>query len=58
MLTVEQLKDIVAGHAMDTTQLAMKWKTSDPLIHDRRDDAEQTRQGLSVPAALAAAAIP
>lgn len=31
-LSVEQLKDMVAEHAMDTTKLAMKWKTSDRLI--------------------------
>jgi chemotaxis response regulator CheB len=31
-LRVEQLKDIIAEHAMDTTKLAMKWKTSDRLI--------------------------
>lgn len=31
-LSVEQLKDIVAEHAMDTTKLAMKWKTSDRLV--------------------------
>lgn len=31
-LTVEQLKDMVAEHAMDTTKLATKWKKPDRLI--------------------------
>jgi hypothetical protein len=31
LLTLEQLKDIVAQHGMDRTKLAMKWKTADRL---------------------------
>lgn len=31
-LTVEQLKDIVAEQSMDSSKLAMKWKTADRLI--------------------------
>ena len=31
-LTVDQLKDIVAEHGMDTTKLAMKWRTPQRLI--------------------------
>jgi len=31
-LAVEQLKDIVAHHGMDTAKLAMKWKTPDRLV--------------------------
>lgn len=29
---IEQLKDIIAEHAMDHDRLAMRWKTSDRLI--------------------------
>jgi len=31
-LSVEQLKDVVAHHGMDTARLAMKWKKSDRLV--------------------------
>ena len=31
-LTLEQLKDIVAEHAMDPGKLAMKWRTPERLI--------------------------
>lgn len=31
-LTVDQLKDVVAQHRMDRSQLAMKWRASDRLI--------------------------
>ena len=31
-LDVEHLKDIVAEHAMDSTKLAMKWKTPERLV--------------------------
>src|SRR4051794_7693778 len=31
-LTVDQLKDVVAEHRMDRSQLAMKWRTSERLI--------------------------
>ena len=31
-LTVDQLKDIVAEHRMDRSQLAMKWRTPDRLL--------------------------
>lgn len=31
-LTVDQLKDIVAEHAMDPSKLAMRWKTPNRLI--------------------------
>lgn len=31
-LDLEQLKDIVAEHGMDTSKLAMKWKSEDRLI--------------------------
>lgn len=31
-LDIEQLKDIVAEHGMDTSKLAMKWKSEDRLI--------------------------
>ncbi|MHB8838170.1 MAG: hypothetical protein ACYC7F_04380 [Gemmatimonadaceae bacterium] len=31
-LTVEQLKDIIAEHGMDSTKLAMKWRSPDRLI--------------------------
>jgi hypothetical protein len=31
-LTVDELKDIVAQHRMDRSQLALKWRTPDRLI--------------------------
>lgn len=31
-LTVDQLKDIVSEHGMDSSRLALKWKTADRLI--------------------------
>ena len=31
-LTVEQLKDVIAQHRMDRSQLAMKWRTPERLI--------------------------
>jgi hypothetical protein len=31
-LTVDQLKDVVAQHRMDRSQLAMKWRTPERLI--------------------------
>ncbi len=31
-LSVEQLKDVIAEHAMDRDKLAMKWKTPERLI--------------------------
>jgi hypothetical protein len=31
-LDIEQLKDIIAEHAMDRSKLAMKWKSKDRLI--------------------------
>lgn len=31
-LDIEQLKDIVAEHAMDRSRLALKWKTADRFI--------------------------
>jgi uncharacterized coiled-coil protein SlyX len=30
-LTVDQLKDVIAQHRMDRSQLAMKWRTPDKL---------------------------
>jgi len=41
-LTVEQLKDIVAEHAMDRDRLAMKWKAPERLV-DRVVDTVRTR---------------
>lgn len=32
-LTVEQLKDVVAEHGMDTHKLAMKWRSRERLEH-------------------------
>jgi hypothetical protein len=52
-LSVEQLKDIVAEHRMDHTQLARKWKTRERLIDfvvrvvadsSRKRDAFRTAQ--------------
>jgi len=31
-LSIEQLKDIVAQHGMDSAKLAMKWRTKDRLV--------------------------
>jgi hypothetical protein len=31
-LSVEQLKDIIAAHGMDSDKLAMKWKTAAKLV--------------------------
>lgn len=31
-LDIEQLKDIIAEYGMDTTKLAMKWKSSERLV--------------------------
>jgi hypothetical protein len=31
-LTVEQLKDVVSEHALDSSRLALKWKSSDRLV--------------------------
>jgi hypothetical protein len=31
-LTVDQLKDVVAGYGMDPGKLVMKWKTADRVI--------------------------
>jgi len=31
-LSVEQLKDIVSEHALDSSRLALKWKSADRLV--------------------------
>jgi hypothetical protein len=31
-LTVDEMKDVVAHHRMDRSQLALKWKTADRLV--------------------------
>ena len=33
LLTVEQLKDIVADHGMDPSKLVMKWRTRDRIVN-------------------------
>ena len=32
ILTIDQLKNIVAEHGIDTTKLAMKWRTPERLV--------------------------
>lgn len=40
-LDPEQLKDVISEHAMDSSRLALKWKTTDRLINFIADVVEQ-----------------
>lgn len=67
-LNLEQLKDIVAEHGMDTSRLALKWKSNDRLVNfiittvvarQRKGDVfrDNATLGTSIPTATGTPAV-